>query len=171
VKYLALRTEERSQASDENKAATAVAALAEGWRASTGDVHLRNELGQMRKLAIGMIRRYGTLDAAVYPLLERSYREGIDMGERLDATEALAALRTEASARILMAALQELHDRRQRNVFGPVEEQLIRRVIPALGDTGQAIARPLLDMVRNSPVHTGAIQVLARDAIRKISGQ
>jgi hypothetical protein len=171
IKHLALRTEERSQASNENKASVAVAAFAEGWRASTGDVRLRNELGQMRKLAISMIRRYGTQDAAVYPLLERSYREGIDMNERLDATEALAALGSEDAARVLMGALQDLHTRRTRNSWGPAEEQLIRRVIPALGDTGQTIARPLLDMVRNSPVHTGAVQVLARDAIRKISGQ
>jgi hypothetical protein len=70
-----------------------------------------------------------------------------------------------------MAALQDLHTRRTRNTWGQAEEQLIRRVIPALGDTRQTIARPILDMVRNSPVHTGAIQVLARDAIRKISGQ
>jgi HEAT repeat protein len=171
VKHLALRTEERSQASNENKAVVAVAALGEGWRASTGDVHLKNELGQMRKLAISMIRRYGTQDAAVYPLLERSYKEGIDMNERLDATEALAALGSEDAARVLMAALQDLHTRRTRDTWGTTEEQLIRRVIPALGDTRQTIARPILDMVRNSPVHTGAIQVLARNAIQKISGR
>jgi HEAT repeat protein len=171
IKHLALRTEERSQAPDENKAVAAVAALAEGWRASTSDVHLRNELGQMRKLAISMIRRYGTQDAAVYPLLDRSYREGIDVNERMDVTEALAALGSEDAARLLMTALQDLHTRRTRDTWGPAEEQLIRRVIPALGDTGQTIARPLLDMVRNSPVHTSAVQVLARDAIRKISGQ
>ena len=171
VKHLALRTEERSQASNENKAAVAVAALDEGWRASTGDVHLRNELGQMRKLAISMIRRYGTQDAAVYPLLDRSYREGLDMNERLDTTEALAALGTEDAARVLLSALQELHARRTRDNWGPVEERLVRRVIPALGDAKQAIARPLLEVIRNSPLYTGAIQVLARDAVRKISGQ
>jgi hypothetical protein len=125
----------------------------------------------MRKLAISMIRRYGTQDAAVYPLLERSYKEGIDMNERLDATEALSALGSEEATRVLMVALEDLHTKRTRNAWGPVEEQLIRRVIPALGDTRQAIARPILSVVRNSPVHTGAVQVLARDAIRKIGGQ
>jgi hypothetical protein len=171
VKHLALRTEERSQASNENKAAVAVVAFGEGWRASTGDMRLKNELGQMRKLAISMIRRYGTQDAAVYPLLERSYKDGIDMNERLDAAEALSVLGSEEAARVLMAALEDLHTKRTRNAWGPTEEQLIRQVIPALGNTRQAIARPLLDMIRNSPVYTGAIQVLAGNAIRKISGQ
>jgi HEAT repeat protein len=169
IKHLALRTEERSQAPDASKAKVALSALTEGWKASTSDVHLRNELSQMRKLSISMIRRYGIDDAAVYPQLDNSYKRGIDMQEKLDTVRALGALGTEDAARLLASYVSDLHQRRQANSFTRDDESLIREVIPALGQTKKSLGRPVLLLVQNSAAWTNAIKNLAAQAIAELT--
>jgi HEAT repeat protein len=169
VKHTALRTEERSQAPESSKARTALAALTEGWKASTTDVRQRGELSQMRKLAISMIRRYGIDDAAVYPQLDNSYKRGLDMQEKLDTVRTLGALGTEDAARLLASYVSDLHQRRQAHGLTRDDESLIREVIPALGQTKKSLGRPALLLVQNSTEWTGAIQRLAANALRELT--
>ena len=170
IKHLALRTSENSQSSQENKARVAVAALAEGWRQQVSDNHQRQELTQMRMLALNMIRRYGTQDEAVYPQLNRSYLNGAT-DERLAVLYALEALASEESVRLLSDYLGTIHQRRNSNTLTSVDEQLIRVIIPALGNIGsanRAVSRPILFQIQQSPTWTGAIQRLAGAALTQI---
>ncbi|AEF82835.1 hypothetical protein [Leadbettera azotonutricia] len=170
IKHLALRTGQRSQSTDEHKASVAVAALTAGWIASTSDVHQRLELSQMRKLALAMIRSYGTQDTAVYPQIDKSYKNG-DRDEQLAALEALKALASEDSARLLSEYLLNLHQRVVDGTNTRSDDQLVRVIIPALGDigaTGRASSRPVLLRVQAHPKQTDSVKRLAADALRKI---
>jgi hypothetical protein len=167
TKFLALQTIENSNVSNESKAAIALTALTEGWRASTNDVRLRMDLASMRKQSINMIRSYGTSDAAVYPLLERSYKEGIDTEERLNAIATLSTLGTEDAARLLSSFLMIINGKLQSGTLTQVDEQMVRAIIPALGATGQAIARPALRSVQALD-WTNAVKNLATEALTNI---
>ena len=170
IKHLALRTSERSESSEENKAKVAVAALTEGWRNQVSDIHQRQELAQMRKLALNMLRNYGTQDPAVYPQLDRSYKDG-DMDEKLAALQVLNALASEDSGRLLSEYLRTIHTRRQANTLTANDEQLVRVIIPALGNVGsvgRSYSRPILVLVQQSPAWTNTVKNLAADALRKI---
>ena len=170
VKYLALQTSENSQSSDSNKARVAVAALAEGWRQQGSNNHQRQILTQMRMLALNMIRRYRTQDEAVYPQLNRSYLNGAT-DERLAVLYALEALASEESVRLLSDYLNTIHQRRTSNTLTPVDEQLVRVIIPALGNTGstnRSAARPILTLVQHSPEWTNMVRNLARDSLERI---
>jgi hypothetical protein len=170
VKYLALQNSERSRASNENKARVAVAALAEGWRHQVNDIIQRNQLYQMRLLALNMIQRYGTSDFAVYPSLDRSYREG-DMDEKLAVIQALSALSTIDSARLLSGYLNTIHIRRVSNSLPSNDEQLVRVIIPALGNVGSVggdQSRPILIQVQQSNDWTNVVRNLAAQALTQI---
>jgi 20S proteasome alpha/beta subunit len=73
----------------------------------------RVRLGSLRKLSIEMIARNGVASDAATPLLERSYKEGIDMEERLGAVQALAAVNTDGAARSLSSFLMILNGKRK----------------------------------------------------------
>lgn len=167
IKFLALQRMEASNAPVDAKARVAVIALAEGWRASTMDVKLRVQLGNSRKLAIDMIRRYKTEDTTVLPLLERSYKEGIDTEEKLNAVAALSAIGTDDAARLLSNFLLALNAKRKANNITQEDEQLVRAVIPALGATGKSVARPALQAVEYQD-WTNYVKTLAQDALKQI---
>jgi len=169
TKYAALRTIEAARGVDnKEKVAVAVAALGEGWRASTNDVRLRSTLAEMRKMSIGMVNRYKTDDAAVYPLLERSYTQGVDSQEKLSAIAALASLGTEEAAKRLSSFLMDLNAKNASGVTPtPEENQMVRAIIPALGQTGQSVGRPALTAVGASN-WTPAVISLANNALRQL---
>lgn len=167
VKLIALKRMEASKAADDAKARVAVIALGEGWRSATMDVKQRVQLSNIRKLSIDMVRRYTTLDKAVLPLLERSYKEGIDLEEKLNAVAALSSIGTDDAARILSSFLLVLNAKRKANNITQEDEQLVRAVIPALGATGKSVARPALQAVEYQD-WTNYVKVLAQDALRKI---
>jgi len=167
VKYLALQKEEESAASNEAKAALAALAYSEAWRAITTDVKQRVTLANSRKLAIDMLRRYKSADAGVITLLERSYKEGIDMEESLSAVAALAAIGSDEAARALVSFLNILNGKRKDSRVTQEDERLVRAVIPALGATGKPIGRPVLRLVGNLD-WTNAVKVLATEALKKL---
>jgi hypothetical protein len=167
TKFAALQTIEGASVDPKSKVSVAVAALAEGWRASTSDVRQRNILADMRKQAIGMINRYKADDEAIYQLLERSYTNGNDMQEKLAAVAALASQRTDESARRLSKFLMDLNSKRQSGNIRPEDEQLVRAVIPALGQAGRPIGRPALNAVAGAG-WTNAVITLADNAVKQI---
>ena len=170
IKYAALQSTERSRGNNEHKANVAVAALIEGWRRQVSDTSQRNQLYQMRILALDMIRRYGTDDSAVYPPLDRSYRDG-DMDEKLAVLQVLSALATVDSARLLSGYLNTIHTRRVSGSLTPNDEQLVRVIIPALGSVGSVggeHSRPILIRVQQSNDWTNSVRNLAAQALTQI---
>ena len=170
TKYGALRTIEASKASNKDKVSVAVAAYTEGWRGSTNDVHLRTTLADMRKMAINMINRYKSDDEAIYPMLERSYTQGFDVQEKLDAIAALASQGTDESMRRLAKFLADLNDKRRSDNIRPEDEQMVRAIIPALGKTGRSDVvegRAALTAVSASN-WTPAVVALANAEIRRL---
>ncbi|MDR2476871.1 MAG: hypothetical protein LBD18_03690 [Treponema sp.] len=169
AKFAALQTIESSGAPNTSKASVAVAALLEGWKASTNDLELRKKLAEMRKLAMNMINRYGTSDEAVYAPLERSYTYGYDSQEKLVAVATLASLRSDESARRLSKFLADLNAKRQSGNIRQEDEQMVRAVIPALGQAGRPLGRPVLNATINLD-WTPAVKALASDALKQIGG-
>jgi HEAT repeat protein len=165
VKYQALRTIENSEVTTRSKAAVAVTAFAEAWRASTSDTRQRIILANTRKLAISMIRRYGTDDASVYPLLERSYTGGIDEEEQFGTVMALAALGTDDSARLLSNFLLAINTNLRRGLLTQGDERMVRAIIPALGATGRSLGAPALRDVLAAD-WTNAVKNLANEALK-----
>jgi len=170
TKYGALKTIEASKVNNKDKVSIAVAALNEGWRSSTSDTSLRNVLADMRKTSISMINRYKTDDESIYPLLERCYTQGIDVQEKLGAITALASQGTDESMRRLAKFLADLNDKRRSNNIRPEDEQMVRAIIPALGQTGRSDVmegRAALTAVSASN-WTPAVIALADAEIRKL---
>jgi HEAT repeat protein len=168
TKYNALRNIESTKVDNKNKSQVAVAALAEGWRSNTSDTHLRTTLADMRKLAITMINRYKTDDESIYPLLERCYTSGYDSQEKLYAVAALASQGTEESAQRLSKFLMELNTKRLDNNIRQEDEQMVRAIIPAIGQTGRSTGRPALIAVGASN-WTPAVRALADNAIKQLN--
>jgi hypothetical protein len=171
VKFVALQTIENANAPDTSKAAAAVAALSEGWRQTTNDVRQRGQIAQMRKTCIDMIRRYGTTDSTVYPLLERSYKEGLDEKEKLDSVQCLGALATEDSAKLLNSSLIVLIGKLQSGAITRTENEMIRAIISAMGAAGNASSRAPLRSLIALDAATNAVKQLANDVLAKLPAQ
>jgi HEAT repeat protein len=167
IKYTALQAIENAGITDDKKGAFALAAFGEAWRASTNDRQQRMILINIRKRSIDMIRRYKTTDAAVYPLLERSYREGVDEEEKLGTIAALSALASEDSVRLLGTFLTAINTKLQDGSLTQGDERLIRALIPALGNTGRPDAAPPLRTVLTVD-WTNRVKIIAREALQKL---
>jgi hypothetical protein len=167
IKYQALQVLEASEVTAQQKAAGAVAALADVWNSSTNVSGQRATLALNRKLCLSMIRRYGTEDANVYRLLERCYKEGYDEEEQIAALAALSALASDDSVRIISSFLADMTARMRSGLLTREDERLIRVIVPALGNTGKPSARIPLQSVLNND-WTSAVKTLARDALKKI---
>ena len=167
AKLTALQTIEKSDANIRNKASVAVAALSEGWKGQAYDPQKRNTLAEMRKTAITMINRYKSNDEAVYPLLERSYNQGNDFDEKTRAVAALASRKTDESARVLSNFLTDLNAKQQSGNIGQEDMQMVREIIPALGQTGRPIGRSALNAVIEMD-WSSSIKQLAGNALKQI---
>ncbi|MDR2398177.1 MAG: hypothetical protein LBD74_05380 [Spirochaetaceae bacterium] len=163
-KYLALRSLEASEVSEESKAQAALAALYEGWRGSTNAPQQIRDLVSMRKLAMDMIARYGIEDETVYRLLERSYMKGIDDEERIAAIRALSKLGTEEAAGLLSSFISLINNSLQRGILTQRDERMLRVLLPSLGATGQSVGEPVLQQVLalnwSQGIHTHAQEAL-----------
>jgi hypothetical protein len=166
-KYKALQSIEAGQASTAVKAEVALAALTEGWRLPTNDSRLRAILTNIRKLAIDMINRYHTEDAAVYPLLERSYRQGTDTQEKYDAVATLASLGTDEAVGLLSSFLMVMNAKLQSNSVTTADLQMTRALLAAIGETGNAQGRPAVNVVL-SLNWTDTIKRLANETLTRL---
>jgi hypothetical protein len=175
VKFQALQTIENANVPGASKSVAAVASLSEGWRAATNDIRQRTEIGRMRKVSIDMVRRYGSSDAAVYPLLERSYKEGLDDDEKLLSIQTLAVLATEDSVKLLNSFLMLINGRLSSGTNNRTDETMIREIIPAIGNAAPNIsgqvresAKSALRATRDTVPWPNAVKNLANDALQKI---
>ncbi|MDR2479711.1 MAG: hypothetical protein LBD48_10430 [Treponema sp.] len=168
-KLTALQTIQKSKAVNDDKSAVAVVALAQGWTAVTRNPTEQNTLATMRRTAIDMIRGYGSSDASIYPLLERSYSDGLaGEDEKFRTVRALSVLATDDSARLLAQFLSELNIKRQRGNITQDDERMVREIIPALGATKRPSGRFALTAVINNDGWTPAVKTLARNALNQM---
>jgi hypothetical protein len=115
-----------------------------------------------------MIGRSGIsdTDSAVYPALERSYKEGGD-DEKTATIRTLGAVATEKSVIMLSSFLVSLVDRLRDRANTDADENLIRLIIPAIGAAGQESGRAALTAALNGPT-TPYIKGIAQDALDKL---
>jgi hypothetical protein len=166
VKRVALQVIDDSNIPPASKAMAAAAALAEGWRGQPATPRERTEIATLRKTSIGMIGRYGASDPAVYPLLERSYKEGSDDSEKISSIQTLKDVATEDSAKMLSSFLLNLISRIQDKTNTQADERMIREIIPAIGAVGKDPGRAALESAISGPT-TEAVKTLAREALGK----
>lgn len=167
IKYEALREIEKSSVSNEAKSNFAVISYREAWRASTAAPLYQMDLVKIRKLCISMINKYKTEDTQIYPLLERSYKEGSDEEEKLGAIAALAALSSDESVRLLSSFVEVINEKLRDGSLRQRDERMIRALIPALGQTGSSEAAPALRSVQGVD-WPHAVKRLAADELKKI---
>ena len=168
-KLTALQTIQKSKAVNADKSSVAAIALAQGWTAVTRNPAEQNVLATMRRTAIDMIRSYGSSDEAIYPLLERSYSDGLaGEDEQFRTIRALSVLATDSSTRLLAQFLTGLNVKRQRGNITPDDERMVREIIPALGATKNASGRVALTAVINNDNWTPAVKTLARNALNQL---
>jgi hypothetical protein len=168
-KLIALQTIQKSKAANDEKSSVAIVALAQGWTAVTRNPTEQNTLATMRRTAIDMIRSYGTSDASVYPLLERSYSDGLaGEDEKFKTIRALSVLANDDSAKLLAQFLSELNVKRQRDNITQDDERMVREIIPALGATRRPSGRFALTAVINNDGWVQAVKNLARNALNQI---
>jgi hypothetical protein len=167
IKYTALQSLQASDASTQQKSQGAVVALTESSRAGYNSLEQRSILAGIRKLAMDMIRSYGSDDEAVYPLLDTCYRQGINQEEQIFAIATLSALGTDEAVRRLSNFLYGLNDKLYWGVLSKSDERMTRAIIPALGNTGNANAKAALrSVLQNDWIYD--IHQLAQDALKKI---
>jgi len=167
VKYTALQSLQASNATPQQKSQGAVAALADAIRSGSKSIGQTSTLGGIRKLAMDMIRAYGSDDDAVYPLLDSCYRHGINPEEQVIAIATLSALRSDEAVRRLSNFIYDLNDNLYWGTLTKNDERMARSIIPALGNTGNAKAK---DALRSILQHDWVpdIHKLTQDALKKL---
>jgi hypothetical protein len=166
IKLVALQLIDDGNAPKTAKAVAAAAALAEGWKGQPTTPRERMEIATLRKTSITMIGRHGVSDPAVYPLLERSYKEGSDDIEKVSSIQTLGAVATDDSAKMLSSFLLILIGRIQDKSNTQADERMIRAIIPAIGQVAKDPGRAALESAISGPT-TEAIKTLAQEALGK----
>ncbi len=167
LKLIALQQENGSNASEAGKNSVALVALEEGHKAKTSDVKDGVTLSQLRKLSLTMLIKGGPSTPDAVPLIDKSYKDGLDDEEILLAVQALAANKSVEAAKILSTHLLQLNTRRRDGFSSEREDKQVRAIIGALGYIGSAVARPALQQVGFTD-WTNAVKNLATDALKKI---
>lgn len=166
TKRLALETMYLSKAPVESKAQLAAFAYKDGWSQVATTKQDQNLLSQYRKDAMAQLVEFGIPDEVV-PLLDRSYKEGLDIGEKLNAIAALSKSASDDSTALLVKYLSDMNARRKADVVTQLDERIVRALIPALGRTGKAAARPQLSAIAFMGWQPAVVK-LAEDALKNI---
>ncbi|MDR2731252.1 MAG: hypothetical protein LBB81_10210 [Treponema sp.] len=153
--------------SSTQKSDMAAAALAEAWRIFPSNSGDRMILSQIRKLSLSTIRENGLNDKSAYTSIERCYYNAIDINEKDDTINALAALATDEAVRILSVALMEMNSKLNSGRLTQEDQQVTRLLINAIGRSGNRNGRSALLGVINSN-WVNSIKNLARDALMKL---
>ena len=166
VKYQVLLVDDRSKAPEERKSSLAKEALAQGLKFETSDRRQQVFLSQLRTKAAQMLKQYAGADEEAFVLLDQMVRKSFSMTETLTAIESLGAAQSEVAARLLSAFLSELNAKRAEG-YTFSSENVVRAVINALGNIGDAAGRPALIEVEFSN-WSGDTRRLAKSALEKI---
>jgi hypothetical protein len=165
VKLVALEAIDAANVPNTAKAAAAAAAFAQGWGSPTNDFRQKVAVTDLRKTSIGMIGRYGAADPAVYPLIERSYRDMTDADEKIACIRALGTLASEDSAKLLSSFALNILGKQNDGSSDWTDDKLIRELIPALAANRQPLAAAALQTIAER-ADTPAVKTLARNALQ-----
>jgi hypothetical protein len=166
AKFAALQNIEASAVDSKKKVEIAVEALNQGWTIKATGEETKIIIAEMRKQAINMINRYKSDNQAIYRLLERSSSQG-SLDEKFAAIATLASQGTEEAAKRLSNILVDLNNKRLRNNIIQEDEQVVRAVIPALGQLGHPQGRSSLSAVSASNWPPAVVR-LADDALEQL---
>jgi|GEM_PF-338085 len=178
IKYTAWQEMLNSDTSNRAKSQVAMAAIEASYTFIASSAESQGLLRFMRLSAIDAIRQFGTENEAIYPYLERTYREAFetpntDFEVIILVTRTLSALRTDEAVDLLTEFLRGLHSRRRSGPWGVPERDLMNIVIPAIASTGtQSRATiQLLTIISRNSLYTNAEQNWAGNALRILAGQ
>ncbi|MDR2448118.1 MAG: hypothetical protein LBD58_12665 [Treponema sp.] len=148
-KLLALRTIERSDASDENKIKAATTALTLGWAGASVNSDMQYKRVQLRKIALDMINAYGAGDeeASILNYLNWSYRYASDDEERFAAISAFSKLASDEAVKYLGVYIIEINEKKAHGALTVQDERYIRALIAGIGNTHNQAAKPYLQTV------------------------
>jgi len=165
----------KTNAPNASKAKVAAVALEIGWLLQPTNRAHQNNLREMRKSAINVIRQYGASGDNIYADLEKSYSNNFisntpDYDEIAGALNALAALKTDEAVALLHKFLSELHLRRRSGPWGNKERQLFDWVISCIRATGTRSpeVRLLLRTIQGSEHYTSQERNMAASALSSL---
>lgn len=171
AQHAALRFIEEFDTSEANKALAASEALARGWEVIASP-QTQAELSGMRIRALRMLGRYRLGDdTSVYRWIEQSYSgRGSSMQERFFAIAAFGFQGDDGAVEMLSRFLTNLNERNNSSHghLGRDEEQLLRAIVGALGNSGNPNARPALNLIAQGN-YVPATQRMAREQLQRIS--
>jgi hypothetical protein len=166
IKLIALHKSEESNAPAASKAEIALLTLQEGWRIATSDMKERQLLSQLRKQSMQAMLKHGVPNASLKEL-ERCYKEGLDLEEKLTAVSVLTANKSDAAAAALASFLMILNNKQRDGRITQDDERLVRAVIPAIGTVGNRVGKTALQAVEYMN-WTPTIQRLAKESLDKL---
>lgn len=172
-KLAALQAEEKSTASEQNKAEVAAVGLTEGLKYAEKNLTEERQLKTLRLYALGLLKKYpmpqdtdiaSTMDRMIQ--LYRAQRE-YDEDEMITLLETMGGCEgQEAIARSLASFLGYYNE--QREVRPPDSYRIVKTLIQALGSVGHQAGLEELTMVTFSNFWEGSVQREAKAAIEKI---
>jgi hypothetical protein len=167
LKQKALEYVDGSSIEAAQKANIASKSLVQGWRVYSNDPHIMREHASFRQLALQMIRKYGSDGTKeTYAAMNRSLREG-KLDEKLDCIPALGALKTTESVTVILDYVQILNDNRRISNSQPIDDRLMRSLLPAMLESNDSRIRDAIHQVQASP-WSNTVLNMAVDALTKI---
>jgi hypothetical protein len=167
LKQKALEYVHNSTLANDQKAEVASKALIQGWRSFSHDRRIQRELTDFRRLALQMIRQYGSNEAAAtYTAMRRSLQDG-NLDEKLDCIPALGALKTPESLTVILDYVQRLNENRRVGASQPVDDRLMRSFIPAMRESSDPRVKDALFQIQSAP-WSNTVLGMVKDALDKI---
>jgi HEAT repeat protein len=169
MKALALQlVNESTKIDDAKKAEIAVKALNETLVRPTGVPAMRRELLDMRTRAVTMLRDHPTQDAALFPILERIFKQDSDIDMKLEIAACLGKLASDDAVALLSNLVEELNNNVRRNGASRTDERQIRALIAALNATGNPAAKRALQSI-NTVEWNPVTKSLAAKALQNLN--
>ncbi|MDR1468118.1 MAG: hypothetical protein LBT00_02365 [Spirochaetaceae bacterium] len=149
------------------KADIASQSLLQGWWSYSSDLRAALELANLRRLALQMIRKYGSNGTKeTYSAMTRSLREGA-LDEKIDSILALGSLNTSESTTILLDYAQLLNENRRIANSQPIDDRLMRSIVPALGASNAPRVKDTLRQTQAVP-WSNTVLNLVREVLAKL---
>jgi hypothetical protein len=150
------------------KADIASQSLVQGWQSYSSDRRTAQELINLRRLALQMIRKYGSNGTKeTYSAATRSIREG-GLDEKLDGILALGALNAPESTAILLDYVQILNENRRIANSQPIDDRLMRSLVPALGASSDPRVKDMLRQTQSLP-WSNTVLNMVREVLEKFN--
>jgi hypothetical protein len=148
LKQKALLYVDESSLDNTQKADIASQSLLQGWRSYSSSLRTTQELINLRRTALQMIRKYGSNGTKeTYAAVDRSLREGA-LDEKIGAILALGSMNTPESMTVILDYTQTLNENRRIAGSQPTDDRLMRSLVPALGASSDPRAINMLRQIQ-----------------------